>query len=154
VRGHVHPALGLVAGLLSGLGIGLIGSMLARLDTGLGTGRRSQLIAGAGSALVAGPAGALAAAGVDSWSGGLEIGLYSGLAAALVVALQRGGATYLRYHLLRWLAARQGIVPFALIDFLEYATSVVLLQRQGAGYHFVHALLFDLFVTLESAPDR
>jgi GTPase SAR1 family protein len=145
VRGHISPALGLTAGLVSGLAIGLTGSVLLRLDIGLGTGRRSQLIAGAGSAAIGGFAGTLSLAAVDSRLGALEFGVICGSAAAVVVGLQRGGTTYLRHHMLRWMLARQHLLPVGLNDFLEYGASVILLRRRGAGYEFVHSLLLDHF---------
>jgi transcriptional regulator with XRE-family HTH domain len=70
------------------------------------------------------------------------------LVGGVVAGLQRGGGAYLRHRALVALLVRSGCAPRDYVAFLEYASRLVLLQRRGAGYEFMHRLLLEYFADL------
>ena len=85
----------------------------------------------------------------DYWmSDALSRALIAALIATLIVWFATGGLAVSRHYLLRLLLARQGLLPWRTIRFLDEATRRILLYRDGGGYRFVHRLLFDYFADL------
>jgi len=69
--------------------------------------------------------------------------LMLGLGAGLVAFFRFGGFNGAQHFLLRWLFARSGHLPPQPEAFLNHAAQLVLLQKVGFGYRFVHALLLQ-----------
>lgn len=65
-----------------------------------------------------------------------------------------GGLAVSRHYTLRALLAMRGALPLRLIEFLDFATERVLLQRVGGGYVFIHRLLAEYFAELSPAERR
>lgn len=86
----------------------------------------------------------------------IPYGVVLGLPAGLVMGLKFGGATYLRYLVLRFLLASTGATPWRLIPFLEEAARLDFLRRTGGvGYQFRHSLLREYFADFsETATTR
>lgn len=77
--------------------------------------------------------------------------LMLGLGAGLVAFFRFGGFNGAQHFLLRWLFSRSGHLPPRPEAFLNHAAQLVLLQRVGFGYRFVHALLLQHLAT---APEN
>jgi transcriptional regulator with XRE-family HTH domain len=71
------------------------------------------------------------------------------LVGGIASGLQRGGGAYLRHRALVWMLALSDCAPRDYAAFLEYAARLILLQRRGGGYEFVHRVLLDYFAELE-----
>ncbi|HUM70205.1 MAG TPA: hypothetical protein PLK31_15340, partial [Chloroflexota bacterium] len=87
---------------------------------------------------------------------GLVFGLIIGLIAGLIGGLDYGGKTFMRHYVLRWLLARQGVLPFPfkdrlLIVYLDTMADRIFLRRVGGGWVFIHRTLLDYFASLH--PD-
>lgn len=81
---------------------------------------------------------------------GLTVGLSGGVSGGL---MEYGGQTVIRHYSLRWLLARQNILPFAfrdhgLITFLDEMAHRILLRRVGGGWIFIHRMLLEYFASL------
>jgi len=59
----------------------------------------------------------------------------------MAVGLRLGGSAFLRHWTLRWLLARDGLLPWDCLPFLDHMTRLHLLRRRGGGYEFIHRLL-------------
>jgi eukaryotic-like serine/threonine-protein kinase len=70
------------------------------------------------------------------------------LVGGVVAGLRRGGAAYLRHRALLALLVRSGCAPRDYVAFLERAARLVLLERRGAGYEFMHRMLLEYFADL------
>jgi len=68
---------------------------------------------------------------------------------ALTVGLWYGTAV-LRHFLLRFILSRQGCIPRNLAGLLDYATSLIFLQKVGGGYVFIHRLVMEHFANLKA----
>ena len=79
---------------------------------------------------------------------GLGGGLILWLAGGLVYGLEYGYRSLIQHYVLRWLLARQRLLPRRLIPFLEYCVSLIFLRRAGGSYIFVHRLLMEHFAGL------
>jgi hypothetical protein len=128
-------SLGLLFGLSLGFINGLISGLISRLSVEMISGLRDELISGLISGL----------------SVGLVNGLISGLSVGLVNGMrQYGGETVVRHYVLRWLLARQRVLPFPfqdreLIAYLDAMAERLLLRRVGGGWMFIHRTLLDYF---------
>ncbi|MCB8978823.1 MAG: NACHT domain-containing protein [Ardenticatenaceae bacterium] len=83
---------------------------------------------------------------------GLVVGLSGGLSGGM---MQYGGETVVRHYSLRWLLARQEIIPFPLRDqglvtYLDDMAAHILLRRVGGGWVFIHRTLLEYFAALHS----
>lgn len=61
-----------------------------------------------------------------------------------------GGESVLKHYVLRWLLARQGVLPFPyrdrqLIAYLDEMAARLLLRRVGGGWMFIHRTLLEFF---------
>ncbi len=84
--------------------------------------------------------------------GGLHIGLSIGLSAALISGLEFGSFAIFMHYALRFILARNSLLPWKLVPFLNYATDLIFLRRVGGGYIFVHRLLMEHFAEIYVEP--
>ena len=73
----------------------------------------------------------------------------TGLFVGLFFSLQKGGVSYFKHYILRFLLWRNDYAPQNYIRFLDYAAERVFLRKVGGGYIFTHRLLMEYFATLE-----
>lgn len=66
-------------------------------------------------------------------------------------AMWYGGFDALQHVTLRFLLHRRGLIPRRFIAFLEHAARLVLLQKVGSGYLFIHRQLLDFFADTRPA---
>jgi len=67
----------------------------------------------------------------------------------VIGGLMHGGLAVLQHRQVMRQLQREGMVPAAYAQFLDYAAERSLLRKVGGGYMFVHALLLDYFRDLE-----
>jgi energy-coupling factor transporter ATP-binding protein EcfA2 len=79
---------------------------------------------------------------------GLVGGLFGWLVLGLVGGLNLGGGVFIRHFILRAQLAFEGFAPFRYLRFLEYATTLLFLERDGGAYRFRHDLLQEYFAAL------
>jgi hypothetical protein len=151
--------VGLVGGLLGGLVFVLVFGLVGGLNNGfvrrelattirpnqgirasLWNGLRRGLGGGLGGGLVGGLGGGLV--------GGLVGGLGGGLLGGLGSMLDGGLGAFLQHYVLRFLLARQRLLPWDAVRFLDTARDLLVLQRDGGIYRFRHILLRDYFASL------
>jgi hypothetical protein len=84
--------------------------------------------------------------GLVFWlNGQLIFGLVFGLISGLIFY---GGQAVIKHYVLRWLLARQGVLPFPfqdrkLIAYLDEMAARLLLRRVGGGWIFIHRTLLE-----------
>ena len=160
----ISTLLGVLAGLLFGLAVVLLFILLfwlmGRLSEqslytytlftptqGLWSSTRNSIVGGLLFGLLIGAVfGVIVSPGF-----GLLLGLFSGVFLWLLL----GGDVSIKQTILRVLLWRIGALPFNLSHFLDGAVKLLLLQRAGGGYTFVHHLLLEYFAGLDAskAPD-
>lgn len=64
--------------------------------------------------------------------------------------IRYGGYEVLQHYILRWLLARQGVLPFPfsdkkLVAYLDEMAARLLLRRVGGGWIFIHRTLLEFF---------
>ena len=59
-----------------------------------------------------------------------------------------GGRTFIRHFTLRYLLARNNLLPWRLAEFLDVAVAHILLRRVAGGYIFVHRMIQEYFASL------
>jgi len=79
------------------------------------------------------------------WSSPLEFTLITSSVAAGVGAMLFGGATLIKYAILRLLLYFESGLLLNLAPFLDNISKVSLMRRIGGGYIFFHRLLQDYF---------
>lgn len=83
---------------------------------------------------------------------GLIFGLISGLLFGLLVGLLFGllyiGLSLIQHYTLRFILARNHLLPWDLVPFLNHCTDLIFLRRVGGGYIFVHRLLMEHFAAM------
>lgn len=94
-------------------------------------------------------AGALGLAGVYWPAAAPNDLVVAALIGALIAGLQRGGGAYLRHRALMHVLVRGGCAPPDYVGFLEHASRLALLRRQGGGYEYVHRLVLEHFAELD-----
>jgi len=117
----VGSMIGLIAGLITKLLMGLIGVeqfMMPQFD-----GSNKQL-------------------------NGLNIGLLVGLFAGQLTALWYGGLDVIQHYTLRFILSCIRYTSWNYARFLDYAASLVFLQKVGGGYIFIHRLLLEHFAAM------
>ncbi len=142
------PNQGIHRSAFNGLVFGLISAIIVVLISSLSTGLNQGLEVGLDQGL-----------SIRLWQGliySLRIvqkqGLDIGLSVGLLVGLLTGGLACLRHYVLRLLLWRSKSIPWNYSRFLDYATECLLLRKVGGGYIFLHRLLLDYFVALETDP--
>jgi hypothetical protein len=72
----------------------------------------------------------------------------------LYAALKFGGRAAIRHYALRWIMVRKGLLPWKIVDFLDYGAHLMFMEKRGAGYTFYHPLLMDYFASLDEDQCR
>jgi hypothetical protein len=155
---------GLVGGLIGWLGSALVYGLKIVIDEGLIRGEVVQTITPNQTIWASGRNGLFRGAIDGVLSGllfglvgglalGLGFGLLGGLLGELTGGLSGGGDAFMRHFVLRAQLAREGFAPFLYVPFLEYATALLFLERNGGAYRFRHDLLRDYFAALTPTPD-
>jgi hypothetical protein len=161
--------LGLGAGLVDGMLVGLVYKLWGGFVAGLSRGEIatkttpnegihrsarialiSELVVGLGFGLVVGLGLGL--------RGGLVLGLSIGPLVGLLVGLSTGlrywGRACLQHELLRLGLRYHGLVPWHYVNFLDYAADRIFLHKVGGGYLFIHRQLQDYFAARHRDPGR
>jgi hypothetical protein len=73
----------------------------------------------------------------------LLLGSIWGLLIGNFLAMDHGGRAFIQYWCLRLLLKSENLLPLKLIEFLDYATALLLVRKVGAGYRFFHRELQD-----------
>lgn len=76
---------------------------------------------------------------------GLSIGCTVGVICGMIASLFFGGLAVIQHYTLRFILWHKGYIPWNYIEFLDYATERVFLQRVGGGYIFINRLLLEHF---------
>lgn len=71
--------------------------------------------------------------------------------------LEFGGKTYIQHYALRWVLARNGVLPYPwpwqdkqLTAFLDAMGDRILLRRVGGGWVFIHRYLLEYFASKDA----
>jgi len=75
---------------------------------------------------------------------GLHVGPISGLSGGFII----GGYSVIRHYFLRFTLARNNLLPWRLVPFLDHCVDLIFLRRVGGGYIFVHRLLMEHFAEM------
>jgi len=84
----------------------------------------------------------------------LIFALIVGLLFGLIVGSLFGGLAVVQHYTLRLILARNDLLPWRLIPFLDYCVDRIFLRRVGGGYIFVHRLLMEHFADMYSADEK
>ncbi|MCB8924033.1 MAG: NACHT domain-containing protein [Ardenticatenaceae bacterium] len=79
---------------------------------------------------------------------GLGLGIYFGGVGMINGWWNSGGRTFIRHFTLRYLLARNNLLPWRLAEFLDVAVAHILLRRVAGGYIFVHRMIQEYFASL------
>jgi hypothetical protein len=71
-----------------------------------------------------------------------------GIIIGLVLVLRMGGLAFLQHWSLRLILLARGYTPRDYVNFLKYASDLVLLHRAGGGFAFAHRLFLDQFASM------
>ncbi|MCA9947014.1 MAG: hypothetical protein KC449_26215, partial [Anaerolineales bacterium] len=82
--------------------------------------------------------------------GGLALGLAFGVGSAI----DNGGTALINFWFLRRTLSKANYLPYELDAFLETMARVILLQRKGGGYRFIHLTLRDHVAQLDPQTFR
>ena len=74
--------------------------------------------------------------------------LLSGLILGQIGGLKFGGFAVIQHYTLRFLLARNNLLPWKLVLFLDHCVDLIFLRRVGGGYIFVHRLLMEHFAEM------
>jgi hypothetical protein len=66
----------------------------------------------------------------------------------LIVGLKFGGIAIILHYFLRLFLARNNLLPWRLVPFLDHCVDLIFLRRVGGGYIFVHRLLMEHFAEM------
>ncbi len=78
----------------------------------------------------------------------LIFGLIGGLLFGLWGGLIYGGHTIIQHYTLRFILARNNLLPWRLVPFLDHCVDLIFLRRVGGGYIFIHRLLMEHFAEM------
>ena len=149
-------------GVLFGLGGGFSAAekeMIAAPNQGILLSAKNAIILGLSSALIFGPI-ILVVIWSFYWP---FFGMFFGLNGVLffvvffgviVGMLFGGGRAVVQHFILRFILYREGLLPWKLVTFLDYATERIFLRKVGGGYVFVHRMLMEYFASLEPGTGR
>ncbi len=79
---------------------------------------------------------------------GLVFGIVLGISGGLIFGMVYGGSFLLEHYTLRFILARNNLLPWRLIPFLDHCVDLIFLRRVGGGYIFVHRLLMEHFAEM------
>lgn len=78
--------------------------------------------------------------------------VYYGMIATLIIGLFAGllygGDTVIQHYTLHLVIARNNLLPWRLVAFLDHCVDLIFLRRVGGGYIFVHRLLMEHFAAM------
>jgi hypothetical protein len=77
-----------------------------------------------------------------------NVGLGIGLFSLSTASLWYGGMDIIMHLILRFILYFTGHTPRRYAHFLDYATSLIFLQKVGGGYIFIHRLLLEHFAAM------
>lgn len=156
--------LGIISGLLVALFVGLIGSLILSTSSGLRAQQADQtsypgqkiiltvknfFLTFLVSGLSLWPFFWLILALMSGdWMSGFTKGLISGLFLGLINGLSYGGNALIQHYTLRFIIARNNLLPWRLVPFLDHCVDLIFLRRVGGGYIFVHRLLMEHFAEM------
>lgn len=81
----------------------------------------------------------------------LEAAMILGVPIGLIAAFRNGGYDVLKHYVLRFLLSYKGYTPRRFVSVLDHAAALILLQKVGGGYIFIHRLLLEHFASMEDA---
>lgn len=152
-----HNVIPLVDWLVLGLVFGLVGTSFGGLMGGLKSIKQMDQIDYPGQRLVFTTKNFLFSSLLFGLVGGLIIGLFYGLVIGLLVGLLvglfngwafYGGISLTEHYTLRFILARNNLLPWRLVPFLNHCVDLIFLRRVGGGYIFVHRLLMEHFAEM------
>ena len=73
--------------------------------------------------------------------------LAMGLSLGILAFIGSGGASVIKHYMVRFLLARDPIIPFDLKEILIHATQIGMLRQVGGGFIFVHRYLLEYFAS-------
>ncbi|MBI3163588.1 MAG: NACHT domain-containing protein [Chloroflexi bacterium] len=79
---------------------------------------------------------------------GIQLGITGAWAGGLLFGLYYGGYFVLQHYSLRLILARNNLLPWKLVPFLDHCVDLIFLRRVGGGYIFVHRLLMEHFAEM------
>ena len=88
----------------------------------------------------------------DSMISDLFSAVIIGLPGGVIFGLFFGGFAIIQHYTLRFILARNNLLPWRLIPFLDHCVDLIFLHRVGGGYIFIHRLLMEHFA--ESNSDQ
>ncbi len=138
--------------IYGGLSYGILKSK-AKPNQGIMLSARNSSLAGLGVGLLVGIFGFFPQVEdlfVQGFHFGLDVrlSLLLGLFGGLTAGLWFGGMDVLQHIVLRLLIWRSGDAPLNYPRFLDHAAKLILLQKVGGGYIFMHRLLLEHFAAL------
>jgi DNA polymerase III delta prime subunit len=153
----------LLGGLVFGLSIGLVGVLIdglvvAEMETrtvpnqGILRSAKNALVVGLIVGLIVVLIGGLIAWLISGQISGQIVMLTFGLGVGFGAWLDFGGRAVVHHYTLRFVLSREGLLPWNLVPFLDYATERIFLRKVGGGYVFVHRMLMEYFADLEPGP--
>jgi hypothetical protein len=83
----------------------------------------------------------------------LTAGLSVGSIAGLIAGLNRGGSAVIKHYALRVIFWLSGYTPFAFIKFLDQCARLILVNKVGGGYIFIHRMLLEYFAELDTSQN-
>jgi hypothetical protein len=66
----------------------------------------------------------------------------------LLIGILLGGFAVIQHYTLRFILARNNLLPWRLVSFLNHCVDLIFLRRVGGGYIFVHRLLMEHFAEM------
>ena len=155
--------IALTAGVIVGIVLGFNGLGMERsVRPNQGIWRSAQNAVRIGLAIWLGVGVSLGLLLADAWRlalGGmqvLDVGaavfLGVGLSFGIIASLFFGGQAVVQHSVLRVLLRRVGLIPWRWVEFLDFAAGLVLLQKVGGGYIFIHRLLLEYFADSGQQP--
>lgn len=78
----------------------------------------------------------------DVWRG-VRSGFSFGVPVGMAVGIFFGGAASIQHIILRLLLVHHRCLPWQLVEFLDYAATLILLRKVGGGYIFIHQWLLE-----------
>jgi hypothetical protein len=144
--GIIFTSVGLLLGGLSGRRL----QVNSRPNEGIILSFRNSIIA----ALIAG--GALCVITfIVRRSGNLESRLITALLTGLLISIFTlplyGASNVTKHYLVRLILSAKGYLPWNFVNFLNYASRLILLRKVGGGNIFIHRLLQEYFENLRTS---
>lgn len=82
---------------------------------------------------------------------GFAQGVVVGLVVGLLVGFRSGWFDVIKHYSLRFVLSYKGYTPRNVVGVLNYASKLILMQRVGGGYIFIHRLLLEHFAAMDEA---